>query len=147
MRKQSGFTLIELMIVIAILGILMAIAIPAYSDYTIRAKVSEGINLAAGAKMGVSEYRLSEGQQPATQSNAGLADVIDSNFVEKLIVLDGIIRITYRNIDAVVDGSILVLTPTMNSGKSALNWTCGGAVGDSFGQNISNRYVPSSCRT
>ena len=68
MRKQSGFTLIELMIVIAIPGILMAIAIPAYNDYTIRAKVSEGINMAAGAKLAVSEYRLSEGTWPANNA-------------------------------------------------------------------------------
>ena len=142
MRKQSGFTLIELMIVIAILGILMAIAIPAYSDYTIRAKVSEGINLAAGAKMGVSEYRLSEGVMPANNDAAGLASSITSEFVSSL-AFDGVtITVTYTGIDQVVNGSTLMLIPTMNGTNSALNWTCGAGTA----QTIENRYVPSSCR-
>jgi len=144
MRKQSGFTLIELMIVIAILGILMAIAIPAYSDYTIRAKVSEGINLAAGAKLAVSEYRLSEGELPTDNSAAGLADTVESTFVSGLIVSNGTITITYQAIDVVVDGSTLQLIPTISPNAGALNWECGGAQSN---QDIENRYVPSSCRT
>ena len=143
MRKQSGFTLIELMIVIAILGILMAIAIPAYSDYTIRAKVSEGINLAAGAKLGVSEYRLSEGTQPTNNTTAGLSQTITSEFVSDLTVSNGFITITYRAIDPQVDASTLQLIPTISANAGALNWTCGGPLSS---QNIQNRYVPSSCR-
>ena len=142
MRKQSGFTLIELMIVIAILGILMAIAIPAYSDYTIRAKVSEGINLAAGAKMGVSEFRLSEGRLPVTNDEAGLAKTITSEFVSKLDLAGGVITVTYTGINDVVNASTLILTPTMNTSNGALTWTCGAAA-----QTILNRYVPSSCRS
>ena len=74
MKKMQGFTLIELMIVIAILGILLAIAIPAYSDYTIRAKISEGINLAAAAKMAVAETRQSSSDWPTDNATAGIAD-------------------------------------------------------------------------
>ena len=143
MRKQSGFTLIELMIVIAILGILMAIAIPAYSDYTIRAKVSEGINLSAGAKLGVSEYRLSEGALPADNDDAGLNPTISSEYVASLVVSDGLITITYQSIDSAVDGQTLELIPTLSTSGGALDWTCGGAASS---QTISNRYVPSSCR-
>ena len=73
MNKQQGFTLIELMIVVAIIGILAAIAIPAYQDYTIRAQVSEGLSLASGAKAAVSEYYQDRGIMPADNLSAGLA--------------------------------------------------------------------------
>ncbi len=75
--EQHGFTLIELMIVVAIIGILAAIAIPAYQDYTIRAQVSEGLTLAAGAKTAVSEYFLERGAWPTDNATAGLADKHD----------------------------------------------------------------------
>ena len=71
--KQQGFTLIELMIVVAIIGILAAIAIPAYQDYTIRAKVTEAMGLASSAKTSVSEYRLSQSAFPANATQAGLS--------------------------------------------------------------------------
>ena len=73
MKKQQGFTLIELMIVVAIIGILAAIAIPAYQDYTIRAQVSEGLNLAAGAKSAITEYFQDRGVLPANNADAGIS--------------------------------------------------------------------------
>ena len=79
MKKQQGFTLIELMIVVAIIGILAAIAIPAYQDYTIRAQVSEGLNLAGGAKAAVTEYTMDTGNWPTTNTLAGISAATDIN--------------------------------------------------------------------
>ncbi|MGP1664564.1 MAG: pilin, partial [Rhodanobacter sp.] len=85
-KMQQGFTLIELMIVIAILGILMAIAIPAYQDYTVRAKVSEGMNLAGAAKLAVAETKSSTGTFPSTPAEAGISNTISGNDVGSVTV-------------------------------------------------------------
>jgi type IV pilus assembly protein PilA len=139
MTEQSGFTLIELMIVIAILGILMSIAIPAYNDYTIRAKVAEGINMAAGAKLAVSEYRISEATWPADNTTAGLGATISSQYVKSLLVTTTLITVTYQAIDAAVNDKTLLLTASLSPTTSAVQWTC--SVG-----TIDPKYVPSSCR-
>src|SRR5690625_5823375 len=91
MRKQSGFTLIELMIVVAILAILMAIAIPAYQDYTIRAQVSEGMNLTGGARTAVAEYFTDKGTFPGSNTSAGIAQPgsITGEYVDTVTVGSG----------------------------------------------------------
>ena len=98
MKKQQGFTLIELMIVVAIIGILAAIAIPAYQDYTIRAQVSEGLNLAAGAKSAITEYFQDRGVLPGSNAEAGISAPasIAGNYASSVTVAaNGIITVAY----------------------------------------------------
>ena len=157
---QQGFTLIELMIVVAIIGILAAIAIPAYQDYTIRAQVSEGLSLAAAAKAAVAETWIVRGTAPATRAEAGMsATAADTNgkYVDSVEVTDGQIIITYGNdANAAVTGATLVLTPHFTDDNSVA-WQCGngnvpedaaGSIGGAaVTGTIEEQYTPSNCRT
>ena len=151
MKKQQGFTLIELMIVVAIIGILAAIAIPAYQDYTIRAQVSEGLNLSGGAKAAVTEYFQDRGVLPGDNSTAGLAAAgdISGKYVESVGVgTDGSgnageIQVTFDSdtLDAheTLNGNSILLTPdTTNPGS--VGWVC-------TGSGILNKHLPAACRT
>lgn len=141
-KVQQGFTLIELMIVVAIIGILAAVAIPAYQDYTIRAKVTEGLSLASAAKTAVSEYYASKGELPTNNSEAGLAPAasIGGNNVSSVEVTgSGLITVTFTGTPAIA-GSTLELEPLQTGG--GVSWTC--KTGSSNG--LENKYLPSSCR-
>src|SRR5689334_3581097 len=126
---QKGFTLIELMIVVAIIGILAAIAIPAYQDYTIRSQVTEGLNLAGAVKAGVSEYFADHGTWPADIEQAGgdTAAHPSGKYVSDIDVTNGLITITYGN-DAndqlVSSGPALGLRPRISTNNDVV-WLCG----------------------
>ncbi len=139
MHKQQGFTLIELMIVVAIIGILAAVAIPAYQDYTIRAKVTEGLSLASAGKTAVSEYFASNGTLPGDNATAGMADSTDisGNSVSSVeVAANGVITVTFSANQ--IAGSTLALTPAASGGKVV--WDC------ASGGNLLGKYRPSSCR-
>jgi type IV pilus assembly protein PilA len=143
MKKQQGFTLIELMIVVAIIGILAAIAIPAYQDYTIRAQVSEGLNLSGGAKAAVTEYYQDKGTLPGSNAIAGLAagNTIVGKYVSD-VSFDGTkISVTYGQADAhaALTGT-LELTPNTLGGIGSVQWACAG-------NGIANKHLPAACRT
>jgi prepilin-type N-terminal cleavage/methylation domain-containing protein len=145
MKQQKGFTLIELMIVIAIIGILAAIAIPAYQDYTIRSKVSEGLNLAGAAKLAVAETYDSNGRFPAADNSSyGLPlDVsIAGNYVASVGVTNtsGEVTITYKGsgVGTGADGQTILLTPNTSS-PGAMGWDCTGGT-------MPNKFRPATCR-
>ena len=134
---QKGFTLIELMIVVAIIGILAAIALPAYQDYTKRTHVSEGLTLAGGAKASVTEYFSSQGNFPSNNTSAGLAAATDikGNAVTQVAVANGKITIAYN--DKVTNNATLELSPS--SGAGGVQWSCKGGT-------VIAKYRPSNCR-
>jgi len=157
-KLQQGFTLIELMIVVAIIGILAAIAIPAYQDYTIRAQVSEGMNLAAAAKTAVAETFLNRGTAPATRTAAGMtatATDTQGKYVASVEVTNGVITVTYGNeAHANIDTETLTLTPYQSADDSVV-WRCGSApdpglslmTGATYAApTVTDNYLPSACR-
>ncbi|HFC8888568.1 TPA: pilin [Neisseria meningitidis] len=156
---QKGFTLIELMIVIAIVGILAAVALPAYQDYTARAQVSEAILLAEGQKSAVTEYYLNHGKWPDGNSDAGVAtsSKIKGKYVEKVEVAKGVITATMLStgVNKEIQGKKLSLWAKRQDGS--VKWFCGqpvtrdanasaDAVTAAANKKIDTKHLPSTCR-
>ncbi|HEZ5556587.1 TPA: pilin [Neisseria meningitidis] len=158
---QKGFTLIELMIVIAIVGILAAVALPAYQDYTARAQVSEAILLAEGQKSAVTEYYLNHGEWPGNNSSAGVATSADikGKYVEKVEVKNGVVTATMLSsgVNKEIQGKKLSLWAKRQNGS--VKWFCGQPVtrndtnakddavtADADGKKIDTKHLPSTCR-
>jgi type IV pilus assembly protein PilA len=157
--RQTGFTLIELMIVVAIIGILASIAIPAYQDYTIRAQVTEAFSLASELKGPIQEYRKERGRFPADNAAAGVPepDKLLGNYVTRVEVQQGAINITFGNfVNKTIDGQIVTLQPIVVKGSPAspMSWRCGyrgvpngmEPVGENR-TNVDRKFLPASCRS
>ena len=145
MKKQQGFTLIELMIVVAIIGILAAIALPAYQDYTIRAQVTEGVNLADGLKTPMADYYNDKGTWPANGAGGiAAAASIKGKYVSQVVTGAGgagTIVATFSNqggfsANSKIDTATITLTATDNGGS--ISWVCTGSMAD--------KYKPQACR-
>lgn len=144
LHYNQGFSLIELMVVMAIASILASIAIPAYTDYLDRAKIMEGISLAGGAKVGVSDYYITMSSWPTSNSQAGLADTISSTYVSGVTVgSSGVITIDYLESGiSGIDSSTDSITLTPGSANGSITWSCSGKSGDA----VPNTLLPVNCR-
>lgn len=140
MKRQQGFTLIELMIVVAIVGILAAIAIPAYQDYTVRAKVSEPLSFADSAKVSVSEYFQTMGSMPTDLTAAGVSSAT-SQYISSVSYSGsgtvGTITLALQNLGGSASGN-LVFTGTGNT-DGTVTWVC-------TDSTLPDKYLPANCR-
>ncbi|ENW3047716.1 pilin [Neisseria gonorrhoeae] len=160
---QKGFTLIELMIVIAIVGILAAVALPAYQDYTARAQVSEAILLAEGQKSAVTEYYLNNGEWPENNTSAGVANPteIKGKYVQSVTVTNGVVTAQMKSdgVNKEIQGKRLSLWAKRENGS--VKWFCGQPVKRGAGnagkaddvtkagndnEKINTKHLPSTCR-
>ncbi|HHA3734255.1 TPA: pilin [Neisseria meningitidis] len=156
---QKGFTLIELMIVIAIVGILAAVALPAYQDYTARAQVSEAILLAEGQKSAVTEYYLNHGEWPGNNTSAGVATSTDikGKYVQSVEVKNGVVTAEMKSsgVNKEIQGKKLSLWAKRQNGS--VKWFCGQPVERNANntandavtatdKQIDTKHLPSTCR-
>jgi type IV pilus assembly protein PilA len=163
MKKQAGFTLIELMIVIAIIGILASMAVTAYQTYTVRAQVTEALNMAIGAKTPIVDAYNMTGLPAADRTAAGmtpLATDTQGKFVSQVNVVNGRVDITFGNdVHQDIFGDTISVTPYITAGGSII-WRCGdapapgnsaelsggGVTSAHLAPTIDSRYLPSNCR-
>ena len=150
-RLQHGFTLVELMIVVTVIAILASIALPAFQDYSVRAKISEVILAISACRSSISEIYQTGGSAPSANS-WGCEGGVASKYVQRIETdSNGVVTGTVNGISAAVDGSVVTFIPLAASGTPAttpasmgsglFGWTCGGA-----GTTVSAKYLPSSCR-
>ena len=159
-RTSKGFTLIELMIVVAIIGILASVAVSAYQTYTVRAQVSEGLEMAAGAKVPIVEAYTNSGTAPVDRVAAGMTpDPTDTRgaYVGSVAVVEGRVDITFTGprVHQDILGDTLSVTPYITAGNTVI-WRCGNAAvpngalltggADHLAPTVDPRYLPSSCR-
>ena len=145
-NMQKGFTLIELMIVVAIIAILAAIAIPAYQDYLIRSQVTEGSVLGSGAETALAEFYSNTARFPASPASAGLAipGSVQGKYVSSVdaTTTNGVIKATFGNqVNKAVSGDVLALSAVTTSGGT-ISWSCNNA-----NTTVPAKYLPTTCRT
>jgi type IV pilus assembly protein PilA len=159
-QVQKGFTLIELMIVIAIIGILAAIAIPAYQNYTIRSQVTEGLTLGDGWKTAISEYYANTGCWPVIGNLTGTCNSVGKYESSVTVITGGVVQVTYGGqANAKISGSVLSLVPWTNANNDVL-WQCGSATMSATSATIatsaangtttttiSPQFLPTSCHS
>ena len=158
---QKGFTLIELMIVVAIIGILAAIAIPAYQDYVVRSQVSEGLNMASATKASVAEYFADRGRWPVSNGDLGITNAPQGKYVSGIAISNGTIVITYGlDANTAIANDTLALQP-LGTANLDVVWRCGSralsvtasatqggvaSVDAAGASSVEGKYRPSNCR-
>lgn len=143
MKKiQSGFTLIELMMVVTIIGTLAALAVPMYLDYTIRSQIAEGLNLSGGAKAAATEFFQDRGKFPTNNAEGGIeaAEYIQGKYVDSVTVVDDVITVQYGNdANAEILGQTITLTADTTTAGS-VKWVC------ASGGVIPDKHLPTACQ-